>query len=554
MKSNKFIFVLLCSLMIGCANAGDKSSSVSIDSESTSQSSTTSSDSASESTTSSESSSSSESESSESESSESESSSSEEPIDELPDSLIAKWEFSGLESGVLKDISKEGGHNATASGNPTFVTDGDLDYVNFTTGGQHFDLYYCDDLNFSHTQAFSAVARFKWSGSVYNNWPCIFNKGLMIETNQYRYYGLWIEPSSHYLEYGSTNPSGGCYNSQSLKVLDTEWHVAKIVQDPVIGKTSYYLDDVYQGFVAPFNAVSSAGLYIGYNGSDAYGSQFLGAIDYIEIYNEAIEVNEKPRPKGIDDMEAGSYTYYNEYLKTNLTYPYKVYYPTGYKEGDGSTKYPFLLFLHGHGECGADNAQQLKVLGGPNQLLNDVIANDNCVVLAPQVPHAQQYVTELNDYYSKEWVSINEQWNKGSRSELPSFMSGGMIAACNLLDQFLANPKIDTNRIYVSGISMGGYGTWELITRRPEIFAAAIPLCGAGFPSYAESLKNINIWAFHGSADTTVPSSGTKDMETALKAVGGKIQATYFSGVGHDVWTYAYATDGLVDWLMSQHK
>ena len=265
-------------------------------------------------------------------------------------------------------------------------------------------------------------------------------------------------------------------------------------------------------------------------------------------------MNEKPRPKGIDDMEAGSYSYYNEYLQTTLTYPYKVYYPTGYKEASGTTKYPFLLFLHGHGECGTDNAQQLKVLGGPNKLLNDVIANDNCVVLAPQVPHEQQYIAALSDYYSKEWVSVNEQWNKGSRQTLPSFMSGGMIAACDLLDQFLANPKIDTNRIYVSGISMGGYGTWELITRRPEVFAAAIPLCGAGFPSYAETIKNINIWAFHGSADTTVPSSGTKDMETALQAVGGKMQATYFQGVGHDVWTYAYATDGLVDWLMSQHK
>ena len=473
----------------------------------------------------------------------------------MPDSLIAKWDFDGLSpEGKLVDSSKNGGHEAYPTGNPSFVNENDVSYVTFNAQNQHFSVPNADDLNFSNTQSFSAVARFKWSGTMYNNWPCIFNKGLMVETNQFFYYGLWIEPGSNKLEYGSTNPSGGCYNSPTANTLDTQWHTAKIVQDVEKGQTCYYLDDVFQGYVNPFNAVSTAGLFIGFNGSDAYGSQFVGSIDYIEIYNDAIEVDEADRPKGIQDMEAGSYSYFNEYLNANLTYPYKIYYPSGFKDVGNNDKYPFLLFLHGHGECGTDNLQQLKVLGGPNELLNKVIKNDNCVVLAPQVPHAQQYVAALSDYYSNEWVSLNERWNTGSRQALPSFMSGGMIAVSQLIDQFLANPKIDTTKMYVSGISMGGYGTWELITRRPDVFATAIPLCGAGFPSYAESLKSVAIWAFHGLSDTTVPSSGTSDMEAALKAVNGNIKATYYQGVGHDVWIKAYATDGLVEWLMSQHK
>ena len=102
---------------------------------------------------------------------------------------------------------------------------------------------------------------------------------------------------------------------------------------------------------------------------------------------------------------------------------------------------------------------------------------------------------------------------------------------------------------------MGGYGTWELITRNPEVFAAAIPVCGAGIPSMADRLIDIAIWAFHGEADPTVPVSGTRDMEEAIKAAGGtKIQATYFPGVAHNSWIPAFATEELIDWLFSQSK
>ena len=102
---------------------------------------------------------------------------------------------------------------------------------------------------------------------------------------------------------------------------------------------------------------------------------------------------------------------------------------------------------------------------------------------------------------------------------------------------------------------MGGYGTWEILARNPELFAAAIPICGGGILSSAESLKDVAIWAFHGEADTTVPPSGTKDMITALKGAGStKAKATYFPGVGHSCWNNVFAVDGVVDWLYEQHR
>ena len=96
---------------------------------------------------------------------------------------------------------------------------------------------------------------------------------------------------------------------------------------------------------------------------------------------------------------------------------------------------------------------------------------------------------------------------------------------------------------------------WELITRRPEVFAAAIPVCGAGIPSLASRLTNIAIWAFHGAKDPTVPVSGSRDMVAAIRAAGGrKIRYTEFPEEGHNCWIPAYREDGLVDWLFEQTK
>lgn len=245
----------------------------------------------------------------------------------------------------------------------------------------------------------------------------------------------------------------------------------------------------------------------------------------------------------IDIMLKESYEYTDAETGERFTLPYRVYFPSNYNAAD-SAKYPMLFFLHGHGECGTENELQIRVLKKENRLLNMVVEKDDCIVVAPQCPCNVKY----------EWVPVEHKWNTGSR-ELTERPTVGLAAAMELLQKFLDSGKVDLARVYAAGISMGGYGTWELITRRPEVFAAAIPLCGSGIPSMADKLVNIGIWAFHGESDGTVPAKGTKDMEEAIKAAGGtKMKATYFPGVGHECWGAAYATEGLIDWLFAQTK
>lgn len=472
----------------------------------------------------------------------------------IDEHLIARWDFNEEVLGFVEDETGHG-YNALVTGTPSYETVDDATVIHFTAKGQHLSVDNDDAFNFTTADSFSLVARFKWSGELCGSWPCIFNKGLFTSTNDYGYYGYWVNPTTKTLQFGtSTEPKAGCRNTPALKELDTEWHTVKMVQNGEKGKLWFYVDDVYQATINSIDAVSGTGIFIGYNGADANGTQFLGLIDYIEIYDNAIHVDEKKTPT-INSMESGSYTQHSDYLDQDFTYPYKVYYPTDYKTNTTKT-YPLLLFLHGHGECGTDNVKQLTIGNNydPNLLLNEVIARDNCIVLAPQTPHGATKVKELKGFYSWEWVSIGEVWSTASRDTLPEVPAVGMIAVMNILNGFLDSGRVDLNRVYVSGLSMGGYGTWEIITRMPDVFAAAVPVCGAGFPSYAESLKNIAIWAFHGEEDKTVPVSGTKDMEEALKAVGGNIKATYFPGYGHEIWTPAYSEPGLVDWLLAQSK
>ena len=245
----------------------------------------------------------------------------------------------------------------------------------------------------------------------------------------------------------------------------------------------------------------------------------------------------------VDKMLRFAYDYTDAKTGDKFTLPYRVHYPSSYNEADGA-KYPMLFFLHGHGECGTDNELQIRVLQKENKLINMIIERDDCIIVAPQCPCNVKY----------EWVPVNHKWDTGSR-ELTEDPTIGLAAAMNVLQKFLDSGKVDLSRVYAAGISMGGYGTWELITRRSEVFAAAIPVCGSGIPSKADRLVNMPIWAFHGERDNTVPAKGTKDMEEAIKAAGGtKMRATYFPGVWHDSWIPAYNTEGLVDWLFAQSK
>ena len=324
-----------------------------------------------------------------------------------------------------------------------------------------------------------------------------------------------------------------------------EYH-AVMIQNPDSKTILFYLNGVLQGSTKPANqSVPSVSRdLVGKGAINVNGAKVQ--IKECKLYNYAVNENVILADyKTVDAMGREIFVYKDGETEVHL--PYRVYFPSGYDPAS-SEKYPLLFFLHGHGETGMDNTQNVRVNGGENKLLSDLIAKDNVIIVAPQAT--------CDDGGDREWIDSDvHKWAQGSREALPEKPTLAMAAAMALLDEYLAGGKVDTSRVYAGGISMGGYGTWELITRRSEVFAAAIPLCGAGIPSEAAKLKDIAIWAFHGTADTTVPSKGTSDMESAIKAAGGtKMRATYLAGIGHSCWNKAYATTGLIDWLLEQSQ
>ena len=272
--------------------------------------------------------------------------------------------------------------------------------------------------------------------------------------------------------------------------------------------------------------------------------------------------------KSIMDAKYGTYTYTAGNGEV-FDLPYRVYYPSDY-EPSGTKVHPILFFLHGHGECGTENIKQLQVLNMPNKLLDDIVEMDNCVILAPQTycdgatNFSEWIATGTGREGQHIWDGLSLVDGKGGmpvrREKLFDLVyTVGLQAAAALLDEFLTLDTIDKNRVYIGGISMGGCGTWEMLARRPEIFAAAVPVCGSGILSSAESLSDVAIWAFHGGVDATIRPEGSEEMVSAIKAAGGNAIYTVFEGIGHSVWDYAYRAKNAegktaAEWLLSQRK
>ena len=148
---------------------------------------------------------------------------------------------------------------------------------------------------------------------------------------------------------------------------------------------------------------------------------------------------------------------------------------------------------------------------------------------------------------------MNTPWGKGSYSISGIPISKELDLVVQILGAVEKEFRIDSSRIYVTGQSMGGYGTWDIVLRHPNRFAAAVPVCGAGDPTQAKSIAHIPIWAFHGDKDTAVPTKGSREMIEALKQAGSKGKYTEYPGVGHNSWSRAWSEEDLVPWLFKQH-
>ena len=222
-------------------------------------------------------------------------------------------------------------------------------------------------------------------------------------------------------------------------------------------------------------------------------------------------------------------TLYGESLK------YRIYESPGLRKGQ---KCPLVLLLHGAGERGSDNKAQM--VHGVRGLIAFSMRNDQPMILVvPQCPARMQWV--------------NAPWCVDSHT-MPEFPSQPLRLAFELCKSVTENYPVDKSRIYVTGISMGGFGTWDAIQRKPEYFAAAMPVCGGGDTGRAKALIKLPIWVFHGDKDDVVKPFRSRSMVEAIKRAGGKPRYTECEDVGHDVWNQAYSDQKALAWLFSQKK
>ena len=212
------------------------------------------------------------------------------------------------------------------------------------------------------------------------------------------------------------------------------------------------------------------------------------------------------------------------------TMPYRLYIPENY---DKQKKYPLVLYLHGGGGRGDDNRKQIE--GGNGYLVDLLVsrstqAKNPSFVVVPQSP-------------GEGWVGFD--------SITPtSYLS----LVLDLIKDLENSYSIDVNRRYLLGQSMGGFGTFAILTMQPNMFAAAIPLCGGGDESKASRIAHIPIWAFHGELDQAVSVERSRNMIAALTKAGGKPKYTEYKGEGHMIWTKVVTEAGLLPWMFSQKR
>lgn len=202
--------------------------------------------------------------------------------------------------------------------------------------------------------------------------------------------------------------------------------------------------------------------------------------------------------------------------KDGYVLKYKLIAP---ENADKDAQYPLALCLHGKG----GKSDAAIVLGKPGMR-----RKFPCYILAPSVD-------------TKEY-----SWAGGRKGALPYVFE--------LIDSLLEKLPVDRARIYVTGQSMGGFGTFAALAERPEFFAAAAPVCGGGDAKAAEKYKDVPIWVFHGDADPRVPVERSRELVDALKKAGGQPKYTEYPGVEHNSWDKAYAGDELWTWMFEQRR
>jgi len=267
---------------------------------------------------------------------------------------------------------------------------------------------------------------------------------------------------------------------------------------------------------------------------------------------QATFVNAQTNKTLVDEFEAGSHTF------QGVTLPYRIFTPKNYEP---NKSYPIVLCLHGAGERGTDNVKNvIKHDLGVSWAKEEVQSKYPCFILVPQCPEKMK------------WNYVN--FGQGSFSIDSLSVGKELLTTIDLLDSLIQKYNINEKRQYVTGLSMGGYGTWDLITRYPNRFAAAVPMSGAGDPTKVKLFKNLPIWFFHNTNDKIVPVTGSRDMLQGMKAQSLKVFETQGKSLkeitkkikkstriyteasqgNHGPWEIWFNDPNLHNWLFSQTK
>lgn len=246
---------------------------------------------------------------------------------------------------------------------------------------------------------------------------------------------------------------------------------------------------------------------------------------------EPIERFKKEAPPLASNYEAKTYR-----NSSGEVMPYRLFRP----KVEPGRRYPLVLFLHGSGGSGTDNVKQLdraNWFGGLVWALPENQARHPCFVVAPQ---------------------SNENWPavRLIEGQLPEILSGPGRArlAIEIVERLVEELPIDRARIYVTGQSMGGAGTWHVLAQRPDLFAAGVPVCGRADLATLPRLKDMPIWCFHGEKDEIEPVESSRRAIEALRKVGGRPLYTEYPDVEHNVFMWAYTEPALIEWLFAQHR
>jgi len=235
-------------------------------------------------------------------------------------------------------------------------------------------------------------------------------------------------------------------------------------------------------------------------------------------------------------FEEGSLTYTGGPYKEEV-FKYQLLRPAKVEPGK---VYPLVFFLHGAGERGDDNRVQLKYL--PDYMAEPKMREAYpCFLIAPQCRKGKQWV--------------NAPWGAKKSTPMAEKPSDQLQVAIRILEGAMRDLPVDRKRIYLTGLSMGGYGTWELAMRHPDWFACAAPLCGGGDERGAKRLVGLPIWAFHGGKDGVVPTVRSQVMTAAIREAGGTVKYTELEGMGHGIWNHVYRDPkGVIPWMFQQVK